>query len=285
MARIRVRFELNKGRIGAPLSKLGDISRQAERFLRALAADVRIEGKAEEWLALNFRNGSVSYDAEFQGEITPAEVDAFNRNLEFLADYDPETEGANGLVSERTALEFARLGTIIAPDEVIGLGIYGRDSTRPKWRRISYAATAEMRARLEAPVLAYASVQGIIHSLQKEARDPFFRVREMATEALVSCYYPTRLYGDIIEALRERTTVLHVAGDTEFDRTTRSIVKLHVDRIDKSRMMSSEEFEQFFGSAPDFTGDTRHRRVYGCDQRGWLISRPSISTPAASSIW
>jgi hypothetical protein len=74
MARIKVRFELNKGRIGAPLSKLGDISRQTERFLRSLAADVRIEAKAEEWLAVNFRNGSVSYDAELQGEITPAEV-------------------------------------------------------------------------------------------------------------------------------------------------------------------------------------------------------------------
>ena len=84
MARIRVRFELNKGRIGAPLNKLGKIAEQAERFLRALASDVQIEARADEWLAINFRNGSVSYDAEFQGEITPAEVDAFNRNLEFL---------------------------------------------------------------------------------------------------------------------------------------------------------------------------------------------------------
>jgi hypothetical protein len=255
MARIKVRLELNKGRIGAPLGKLGDISRQAERFLRSLATDVRIEGKAEEWLAVNFRNGSVNFDAEFQGEITPAEVDALNRNLGFLADYDPDSEGANGVVSERTALEFARIGTLIAPDEVIGLGIYGRDRARLKWRRISYAATAEMRARLEAPVPAYSSVQGIIHSLQKEARDPFFRVRELATDALISCYYPMRLYGDVVEALRERTTVLHVAGDTVFDRATRMIARLNVDRIAKSRMLSSEEFEQFFGSAPDFTGD------------------------------
>jgi hypothetical protein len=255
MARIKVRFELNKGRIGAPLSKLGDISRQAEKFLRLLATDVKIAGKADEWLAVNFRNGSVSYDAEFQGEITPAEVDAFNRNLEFLADYDPDSEGTNGVVSQTTALEFARLGTLIDPDEVIGLGIYGRDRVQLKWRRISYAQTAEMRAQLEAPVPAYGSVQGIIHSLQKEVRRPFFRVRELATDALVSCYYPTRLYGDVVDALRERTAVLHVAGDTVFDRVTRAMAELRVDRIDKARMLSSEEFEQFFGSAPDFSGD------------------------------
>ena len=166
------------------MSKLGDISKQAEKFLRLLASDVKIVGKAEEWLAVNFRNGSVSYDAEFQGEITVGELDAFNRNLEFLADYDPEAEGLNGLVSPATALEFARIGTVIDPDEVIGLGIYGRERSKPKWRWISYAKTAEIRAQLETPVPAYSSVQGIIHSLQKEVRRPFFRVRELATDAL-----------------------------------------------------------------------------------------------------
>jgi hypothetical protein len=255
MAKIKVRFELNKGRIGAPLSKLGDISRQAEKFLRSLASDVKVAGKAEEWLAVNFRNGSVSYDAEFQGEISPAEVDAFNRNLEFLADYDPDSEGANGLVSQVTALEFAKLGTLIDPDEVIGLGIYGRDRERLKWRRISYAKTAEIRAHFEAPIPVHASLQGVIHSLQKEAMRPYFSLRELASAALVRCPYPGRLYGDIVDALRERTTVIHVAGDTVYDSATRGIVELRVERIKKAGMLSSEEFEQFFGSAPDFTGD------------------------------
>jgi hypothetical protein len=255
MARIKVRFELNKGRIGAPMSKLGDISKQAERFLRSLAVDLKIDAKAEEWLAVNFRNSSVSYDAEFQREITPADVDAFNRNLEFLADYDPDSEGPSGLVSQATALEFARLGTFIAPDEVIGLGIYGRDRARPKWRRISYARTAEIRAQLESPIPAHGSVQGVIHSLQKEVRRPFFRMRELSTDAMVNCYYPMRLYAEVVEALRERTAVLLVAGDTIFDRASRSIVELRVERIQKVRMLSSEEFEQFFGSMPDFTGD------------------------------
>ena len=68
MATIRVRFQLNKGRMGAPLSKLGKIAGQAERFLRALATDANIDQSSGEWLALNFDNGSVSYDAEFQGK-------------------------------------------------------------------------------------------------------------------------------------------------------------------------------------------------------------------------
>ena len=71
----------------------------------------------------------------------------------------------------------------------------------------------------------------------------------------LSRFYPTRLYNDVVDALRERTTVLHVAGDTTFDRATRAIVEMRVDRIEKARMLSSEEFDQLFGSMPDFTGD------------------------------
>jgi hypothetical protein len=255
MARIKVRFELNKGRTGAPLSKLGDISKQAERFLRALAIDLTIDVRAGEWLAVNFKNGSVSYDAEFQGEITPAEVDAFNRGLEFLADFDPQSEGANGSVSSNTILEFARLGKSIDPDEVIGLGIYGRNRVKPKMRWISYARTADIRGEIGTPIPGYGSVQGIIHSLQKEAERPYFRLRELSTEALVSCYYPIRLYSDVARALQERTNILHVAGNMLFDRAARAIAELSVERIETARMLSAAEFETMFGSMPNFTGD------------------------------
>jgi hypothetical protein len=105
------------------------------------------------------------------------------------------------------------------------------------------------------PVPAYGSIQGIIYSLQKEARRPFFRLRELSTEAMVSCFYPTRLYADVVDALKERTGILHIAGDMMFDRATRAITELSVERIERARTLSAAEFEEFFGSAPDFTGD------------------------------
>ncbi len=255
MARIKVRFELNKGRTGAPLSKLGDISKQAEKFLKALAADLAIDGKAGEWLAVNFSNGSVCYDAEFQGEITGAVADAFNRGLEFLADFDPDADGANGSVSQTTVLEFARMGSLIDPDEAIGLGIYGRDRKKPKMRQITYARTSRMRVDIEAPIPTYGSVQGVIHSLVKEAERPYFRIRELATADLVSCYYPSRLYDAVATALKERTNVLLVDGPMKFDRAKRAIAEMTVERMVTAKMLSPAEFEEFFGSAPQFTGD------------------------------
>jgi hypothetical protein len=37
-----------------------------------------------------------------------------------------------------------------------------------------------------------------------------------------------------------------------FDRTTRLAIELRADRIDPIKMLSTAEFEEFFGSAPDF---------------------------------
>ena len=134
MAKLKVKFLLNKGRRGAPLGKLGKISEQAERFLVALTHDCGAQAKSGEWLAAEFENSSVAFDAEFQTTVEPHVAASFEQNLVFLADFDPEIEGLNGIVRESTALESPRLGTWTDPDEEIGLGILPRQGGKPKWR-------------------------------------------------------------------------------------------------------------------------------------------------------
>ncbi|MFO1184939.1 MAG: hypothetical protein U1E56_09140 [Bauldia sp.] len=253
MARLKVRFELNKGRTGAPLSKLGKIAEQAERFLKALAAEVEIDQRSGEWLAINFKNGSVSYDAEFQGEVSPAAAEVFGKHLLFAVDFDPDSEGANGLVTDATMAEFAALGRIIDPDEVIGIGIYN-GGTKPKWRRVGYGQTARIRQRLESPLPAYGSLQGIIHSLHKEAARPYFQLRELATDTLVRCFYSASQYDAVVNALRQKTAVLHVAGNINYDRRTRAAAELKVERLDEAKILAPRDFEALFGSMPKFTG-------------------------------
>jgi hypothetical protein len=110
MAQIKLRLELNKGRTGAPLEKLGGVARQMESFLRALALDLKLEVKKGEWLAVNFRNSSVSWDVAYQVEVTEAQFRHFNQCVEFITDYDPDTEGTNALVSDATLLEYGKIG-------------------------------------------------------------------------------------------------------------------------------------------------------------------------------
>lgn len=255
MAKLRVRLEINRGRTGAPLAKLARIAEQAERFLRSLANDSGVPTKANEWLAVNFKNGSVSFDGEFQGEIAVAAAEIYARNLEFVADFDPDVEGANGLVTDATLSEFAKIGTLIDPDEVVGLGIYRPDSDKPRWRQITYSKTADIRRRVETPLPSYGSVQGILHAWFKEVRDPHFQLRELATSNLINCFYAADHYDDVARAVKERSTVLHVSGNILFDRIRRVATELRTQRIDRANMLDPAEFEALIGSAPDFTGD------------------------------
>ena len=255
MARFKVRFVLNRGRHGAPLTKLGRISEQAEKFLRSLASDCNVTTQPGEWLAVNFKNGSVEYDAEFQGDVNAGDAQTFARNLEFLADFDAAAGGLNGSLSHGTALEFARIGALIDPDEVIELGIYPGRGGAPKWRNVTYGKTASLRREVESPLPAYGAVQGILHAWLKEVREPNFQIRELSTDVLVRVMYPPTLYSAVAEAVQERTTMLIVTGDVLFNRATRQPMEIHADRIERQRMLSAAEFEGFVGSAPEFIAD------------------------------
>jgi hypothetical protein len=254
MAQVKVRIELNKGRTGAPLDKLGDVAKQFERFLRSLATDLQLEGARGEWLAVNFRNGSISWTAALQDDVPEAQVRHFNECLEFIADFDPDSEGTNAMVSNRTLLEYGRLGERIDADEVIGIGLYSGARSRLKWRRIEYRRASRIRRAMEEPILSYGSVQGLLHSVILEAKRPYFMVHELSSEQPVRCYYELTLYDDVIKALAHRSAIIHATGDMKLDRATRSIGEMEVERIDRVLPLTDDEFRSFFGMAPDLTG-------------------------------
>ncbi len=257
MAKLRVRFSINKGRHGAPLSKLGKIAEQAERFLRLLAADCDIQSKAGDWLAANFKNGSVEYDAELPEDINAGAVAVFCKNIEALADYDPDHESLNLSVSDSTALEYAKIGSLIDPDEAVGIGIYPKVG-KIRWRQITYSATSAIRRKIEAPLPVYGSAQRILHAWFKEAREPSFQLREIATDYLIRVHYPASLYHDVAGVVRERTTVMIVSGEMLYDRASRAPIEMKAERLQSIRMLSTAEFEQFFGSAPDFVTEDEY---------------------------
>lgn len=252
MAKLKIRFVINQGRRGAPMAKLGKISEQAEKFLRDLAHDCGVQVKPGEWLAADFKNSSVQFDAEYQGSVGQGEAQVFERSMEILADFDPDRDGLNGVVRESTALEYAKIGSLIDPDEVIRIGIIPHRGGSPKWRDITYQKAETIKTAVETPIPTYGSLQGIIHAWFKEARVPYFQFRELASDALVRIEYAARQYGNVADALREKNAVLLVAGDCFYDRGTRSIATMKLDRITKTNVLSTGEFDSLFGSFPDW---------------------------------
>jgi hypothetical protein len=237
------------------MTKLGKISEQAEKFLRALAADCNIPSKQGDWLAANFRNGSVEYDAFHSDDVSAASAEIFSRSLQAIADYDPDKEGLNFGVSASTVLEYGRIGALIDPDEIVGIGVYPANGGRIRWRSITYTRASAIRRKVEAPIPSYGAAQGILHAWFKEAREPHFQLRELSTDALVRVIYPSRMYDEVAAAVRERNAILDVSGDLLYDRATRNPVEMRADRLRMVRLLSTAEFESFFGSVPDFVAE------------------------------
>jgi hypothetical protein len=212
--------------------------------------------KRGEWLALNFKEGSVSHDAAFQADVTEGRAREFNRLVEFITDFDPEIESTNNLVSDATLFEYGRIGEHIDPDEVVGVGLYTKPGRRPnRWRQINYRKASRIRQAIEAPLLSYGSIQGLMHSLIMLGARPYFQLREQATDNLIRCLYADALYPIIVDALRERNAIVHATGHMNLDRAKRSVTEMNVERIDRVTPLTDDEFVGLFGSAPRITGD------------------------------
>jgi hypothetical protein len=263
VARLKVRFVINQGRHGAPMAKLGKIAEQTEKFLRVFAADLGLDVKTGEWLVADFKNSSVEFQAEFPRDVPSATAQFFATGLEVLADFDPDNEGLNGRVGDGAALEYARIGSFLDPDEIIRMGIISPDARAPRWRDITYSSFSSIRRELELPVMSHGSIQGIVHAWYKEAKDPHFQIRELSTDDLIKVFYREGLYEAVARAVQERSTVLIVDGMTKYDKVSRKALELQATRITSMEMMSLAEFDEVFGCAPEFQPSI-------IEEAGWL---------------
>ena len=234
------------------MAKLGKIAEQTERFLRIFANDLGLEARAGDWLAADFKNSSVEFQAEFPKDVTAATAQIFSSGLEVLADFDPDNEGLNGMVSEAAALEYSKIGALIDPDEIIRIGVMSPEGRAPRWRDITYSSFTTIRRTLEQPITAHGAIQGILHAWYKEAKEPHFQLRELASDGLVNVYYDDRLYDRVAKAVQERSTTLMVEGQISYDKVSRKALELRAKRIDAMEMMSPTEFLEVFGCAPEF---------------------------------
>ena len=257
MALIQVRFEINRGGQGAPLDKLAEIAQKAERFLRSLAVDLSMDSAKGDWLAINFANGSVSFDAAFEAAPSVNSVHAYTAAVRALIEYDPIEGVPHPDVGEKTLEQFCRLGELMEPHERLGIGLYdGKPVGEPaEWRYLTRRKAAEIRQELDRPVVVYSSVQGVIHSWFKESDPPYFNLRDAAGQVLVKCLYPEKLYPTLVGAFHERNTVVHAAGTGRFIAGGRLLIELNVDRLQTIRPLSEAEFNSLFGIAPGFTGE------------------------------
>jgi hypothetical protein len=245
-----VRIELNKGRVGIPLKKLSDVVMETERFLRMLAEDSGVDPKDGQWLGLDFTNGSVNFNAEYVGKVRQKEVRAFNSGFDDVRRGKPVNK-----VRVETRYQYARIAEKLDADEAIGFGTYEKDDDLPTSFRLSKLDLPIILTDLQVPVQSIGSIQGTIHSVYLGSQPPHFFLRELASDTLVKCIYAHEKYAEVAKALQSETSVVHVNGEITIDTKQRIFEQIKVAQITLAEPLSGGEFEEFFGCAPNLTGN------------------------------
>lgn len=251
MSALRFKMQLNRGRVGVPLHKLAAIVSETQKFLQMLGDDVHLEQEKGKWIGLDFENSSVNFTVEFVGDVEPRQNNEFN-----AAFYEVSTGKPNGRVRSATRFQFARIADHIDEDEVVGFGLYrAEESSAPQWCDLSKKLAIEILSERQLIVESHGSIQGIIHSLFLGAQPPHFHIRELSTLNLVKCVYSLAIYDEVASVLQKRNAVVHVFGETKTNLAERRIDELHVKKIGLAETISEEDFEKFFGCAPNLTGE------------------------------
>lgn len=253
MANLRVRIVINKGREGAPLDKLGQIASEAERFLRLLAEDVGLTIPKGEWLAENFANGSVYFDAVHAAEYEWSQISTFNRGLDYVAAFDPDRQRVDGVASAKTIRQFARIADPLSIDDKVSFGLYEPEGTKvARWKPLSKPLAMKIAKKLDEVIEYHGSVQGAIHALFKT--EMYFKLRHGLTGELVNCHFRQDLYDQVINALSRQDALVYVGGMIRARRADQSIEAVSVTHIRTAPTLSDEQYRAFFGCAPGLTG-------------------------------
>jgi len=255
LAKLRIRLKLNEGGEGAPLDQLADIGRQAERFLRFLAADLGMPVPKGEWLARNFLNGSVEFDSEHPAEYTPQQIASFNAAFLEIASLGADDDHQpSAPIQHRTMLQFTRIAESVAVHERVGFGLYRATDRQPyQWRPLSKRDALTIKERLAAEVTYVGATSGRIRDVIVEGTPAFYlRVR---SGDLVRCVVSETLYRETLELIRDRGALVYVHGRIRARRIDRSIREIFVRRIKAAPKLTPEQYEEFFGVDPNYTGE------------------------------
>jgi hypothetical protein len=264
MSHVRVRFKLNPGRDGIALGKLSKQSENIENFLRSISADLGIPNEPGQWLAKDFKNGSVFTTTEHQAVVDASLAADFNGLLIDLIKHKPKLTQAPSKISLATLERFADLRSCLELDEAIGIGLFEPDTDKkPKWFNVSRLHLEDIAASVEAETTYVGAVIGETHEWNKGAKQPYIIIRDIASEELVKCSYRDSDYKKVASLFDSKDAVITVYGTIVFNRITGKSEVVSADDFEVSPEFSRSDYEAFFGCAPGLTGDKTSEEFIG----------------------
>lgn len=255
MTTLRLRFKLNPDRPGVALGKLSKQTESIEMFLRSLAADLGLSDAPNLWLAKEFKNGSCISTAEMQAVVDASLLAEFNAGVEALIGFDGDKHVAPAFVSAATIGRFAAIRQGLDIGEPIGLSTFDIKTGRPKrWRLVDRLHFEKVAASIDSEVLYVGAVMGTTYDWIKGAKEPYLTIRELNSAELVKCVYSDEDYAKVASLFADKAAFVIIGGTVVYDRITGKTEVTRATTFDLAPEFADEEFERFFGCAPNLTG-------------------------------
>lgn len=255
MKELRLRVELNKGRVGMPLGKLAAVMEQTVKFLERFSADMQVGETSGKWLAERFENNSVDFDCRLAVPLAAPVQERSRSGLRMVLSGQYAAAETALMISTETRWEFARIAAELDPDEEAHLGLYApeRDEVE-EWFTLDARAIRELEDAAAGRGRIFGEVQGIVHSFVKEGRRPYLSLRELSTGNLVKCHFKPEQYQAAVEVLADPEAVVFVEGETAQDAVSGEVVAVEVADFRLAPDFSREQLHAWIGSMPDYTG-------------------------------
>ena len=255
MSVLRLRVELNKGRIGMPMGKLASVVQQTVKFLDAFTRDMKISDTDGLWLAERFENNSVDFDCRLALPLSDSVMERTRSGLKMVLSGRYDDPKTAILITPETRWQYARIAKPIDPDEVIYFGLYrGESNELEELFTLDQSTQQELEDAASGRHRIYGEIQGIVHSFVKEGKRPHLSIRELSTGELVKCYFKPEQYQAAVEVLADPEAVVFVEGDTTQDPLTGEVTAIEVSDFRLAPLFSMSDLEAWTGSMPDLTG-------------------------------
>lgn len=251
MDTIRVRVELNKGRVGMPLGKLAMICTDLVAFLNLLSSDIGVGTEKNDWLAERFENASVDFDIRL-GKAVSFEQAAFANRALATCFGSGSDDWASLRLRPDTKAKFIQTFSHLDVDETAKIGLYNPAADDAlHWFEIPHQSNPDLVDGL-IDRGEYGEIQGTVHSLVKEGPKPYLKVRELSCGELVKCYFSKPMYKVAHELLADSDAVIFVEGWLRLDPATLNVSRISVEGFRLAPNFDLANYQQMRGSMPDF---------------------------------
>lgn len=255
MPNIRVRFKLNPGREGIAFSKLAKHAEGIENLLCSLAGDIGLPPEQNQWLGKEFKNGSVFSTAENQALVDAEQNARFNVALRELIKFRPKPNGElPSSVSLQTLECFADLRAPLEIDETIGIGLYDEGKTSPKFYKVTKLNLESVAKAIDAETSYIGAVIGYTYEWTKGSKEPFIKIRDIASGELVKCSYEDSDYKKVAKLFEKKDALVIVSGHITFNRLTEKTEVTSANEFEFAPELNQSQYESFFGCAQGITG-------------------------------